>query len=160
MRFRNIFSRDEIWPEARYIVIEHQTPQYLWQRRHQQHENGALELVAVTFVPDEPAALLSRLDALGAVIVSHTQEGVSARLPGRGLLHVVQPEAFADAFGHAPGPRPAMHALTVAFADLARTLALLESRRIAVQRRGEEYWVGPEQTNGFVMQLVQQKEVQ
>ena len=28
MRFRNIFSRDEIWPEARYLVIEHQTPEF------------------------------------------------------------------------------------------------------------------------------------
>ena len=35
MRFRNIFSRDDVWPEARYLVIEHQTPEFLWQPRYQ-----------------------------------------------------------------------------------------------------------------------------
>ena len=60
MRFRNIFSRDESWTEARYIVIEHQTPEYLWQPRYQPHPNGACELVAVTFVADDPTTLTSR----------------------------------------------------------------------------------------------------
>ena len=44
MRFRNIFSRDEAYPEGRYIVLEHQTPEYLWQPRYQTHANGALAL--------------------------------------------------------------------------------------------------------------------
>lgn len=44
MRFRNIFSRDAEWPETRYLVFEHETPEYLWQPRYQRHDNGACEL--------------------------------------------------------------------------------------------------------------------
>ena len=50
MRFRNIFSRDESYPEGRYIVLEHQTPEYLWQPRYQAHPNGALALEAAPII--------------------------------------------------------------------------------------------------------------
>src|SRR5690606_30530178 len=41
IRFRNIFSRDERFPEGRWIVIEHCTPELIWQERYLDHANGA-----------------------------------------------------------------------------------------------------------------------
>ena len=153
MRFRNIFSRDEVWPEARYLVIEHQTPDYLWQPRYQQHENGACDLVAVTFVADDPSTLMPRLKALGAEGVTRDVGGLSARLPGRGTVHVMHSDAWAEAYGHPL--HSGLHAMTVSFHDLDRALALLASRGVGVGSSPRGAWIAPHDTNGFVMHLIQ-----
>lgn len=152
MRFRNIFSRDDAWPEARYLVIEHQTPEFLWQPRYQRHENGACDLVAVTFVADEPSTLIPRLDALGADVFAGDADCISARLPGRGTVHILSSNAFAGEYGYAP--HSGMHAITVSFENLAQALAFFKSRGVAVGTSHHGPWIGPEDANGFVMQLV------
>lgn len=154
MRFRNIFSRDEVWPEARYIVIEHQTPEYLWQSRYQHHENGARDLLAVTLVADDPSTLASRLHAFGCN-VSEQSSGISATLPGYGTLNVMRVDAFADAYGHQPAARSGMHAMTIAFDDVAAAIDLMKARGTAVKTSPQGHWIGPNHTNGFVMHLAQ-----
>ncbi|MCW5605463.1 MAG: VOC family protein, partial [Burkholderiales bacterium] len=94
MRFRNIFSRDEAWPEARYLLIEHQTPDYVWQTRYQNHENGACDLVAVTLATENPRTLVPRVQALGATITAQNADTVSAMLPGSGLVHVMRSDEY------------------------------------------------------------------
>ena len=158
MRFRNIFSRDAEWPETRYLVIEHQTPEYLWQPRYQRHDNGACELVAVTFVADDPSTLLPRMRALGAQEYVQSAGGVSASLPGSGTLHVMRADAYAEAYGYAPSLRSGMHAMTVSFSGLGRTLDLLAKRGVAVASLPHGHWIAPCDTNGFVMQLVEAEE--
>jgi len=135
MRFRNIFSRDADCPEARYIVIEHQTPELLWQPELMEHENGAYGLEAALMVADDPA-VAQRLEALDGVV-----EPIGVR-------------AFAERFGRSP-PAPCLGAITISFVDLAHALRLLAGRGIAVQRNGEDVWVRPEDCNGFVMRLVE-----
>lgn len=153
MRFRNIFSRDELWPEARYLVIEHQTPDFLWQPRYQGHENGACELVAVTFVADDPSTLMPRLGALGAAIVSIDDAAIRAQLPGSGSINIMSGTRFTETYGYAP--RSLLQAITVSFSDLERTLALLKSRGVAVTASREGQWIAPCDANGFVMHLIQ-----
>lgn len=152
MRFRNIFSRDEVWPEARYLVIEHQTPEYLWQPRYQRHANGACDLVAVTFVADDPSVLVPRLNALGADVIAQDDACISAKLPGRGALRVMCSNAFAEAYGHAP--HAGMQAITVSFHDLGHALELCKSRGVMVGTSRYGRWIGPRDANGFVMHLV------
>ena len=134
MRFRNIFSRDAMCPEGRYILIEHQTPQYLWQPRYLAHENGAKALVDVTVVADDPA-IAARLQALG------------------GIPALATTAAFAARFGWAP-PAPAFAAVTIAFADLDRAARLMEARGIGLRRSGPDLWAAPADTNGFVMRMI------
>jgi len=134
MRFRNIFSRDAMCPEGRYIVIEHQTPQYLWQPKYLSHENGAKALVDVTVVADDPA-VAGRLQAL---------EGIPA---------LATPAAFAARYGWTP-PAPAFAAITVSFADLDRAVRVMENRGIALRRAGPYLWAEPADTNGFVLRMV------
>jgi hypothetical protein len=153
MRFRNIFSRDDVWPEARYLVIEHQTPEFLWQPRYQRHENGARDLVAVTLVADEPAVLVPRLEALGAAISAQDDASISAQLPGRGSIDVMSSTLFAETYGYAP--RAGLQAITVSFGDLQQTLALFKSRDVAVTTSRDGQWLAPCDANGFVLHLVQ-----
>jgi hypothetical protein len=154
MHFRNIFSRDEVWPEARYLVIEHQTPQFLWQPRYQQHENGARDLVAVTFIAAQPETLAARMRAFGAEIVQRDAGGFTAKLPGRGAVHAMRSAAFAETYG-IDAAHSGMHALTVSFADLDRAVDLLESHGITVASSARGRWIAPTDANGFVMHLVQ-----
>ncbi len=153
MRFRNIFSRDDAWPEARYLVIEHQTPEFVWQPRYQRHENGACDLVAVTFVADDPSALIPRLDALGADVIAQDGICINAKLPGRGTVHIVRSGAFAEVYGHAR--QSGMQAITVSFRNLGHALALFKSRGVTVGTSQYGKWIGPRDSNGFVMHLVE-----
>lgn len=153
MRFRNIFSRDDIWPEARYLVIEHQTPEFLWQPRYQRHANGAIDLVAVTFVADDPSTLIPRLTALGAALVTENGATISAQLPGRGSINIMSSTLFAQTYGYAP--HSGLQAITVSFSDLEQTLTLYKSRGVAVTTSRDGQWIAPRDANGFVLHLVQ-----
>jgi len=135
MRFRNIFSRDAECPEARYIVIEHQTPELLWQPELMDHENGAYGLEEAIIVADDPQ-VARRIEALD------------------GVAKVVGVRAFADRFGWSP-PAPCLAAVTISFVDLARALQLLDQRGVRVQRTGQDAWLRPEDCNGFVMRLIE-----
>jgi hypothetical protein len=135
MRFRNIFSRDAQCPEGRYIVIEHQTPELLWQEELLEHENGAVGLEAVIVVTDDDA-VARRVHALDSIPRHMT------------------PAEFFGRFHHLP-PAPSFAAITIAFTDLARTLALLQTRGVVVKQQGEDVWLAPEYTNGFVMRMIQ-----
>ena len=153
MRFRNIFSRDDSWPEARYLVIEHQTPEFLWQPRYQRHPNGACDLMAVTFVADDPFMLIPRLTALGAAPVTGKGATISARLPGRGSINIVGSALFEETYGYTA--RAGLQAITVSFSDLEQTLALFKSRSVAVTTSREGLWIASRDANGFVLHLVQ-----
>lgn len=135
MRFRNIFSRDADCPEGRYIVIEHQTPELLWQEELMTHENGAVALTEAVVVGDD-AALAARVRGLAAI----------PRLMGA--------REFATRYGVTP-PAPGFAAITVAFADLERALRLFEARGFAVCGGGDQRWLAPPDTNGYVMRLAQ-----
>ena len=122
MRFRNIFSRDAQCPEGRYIVIEHQTPEYLWQLELMRHENGAVALEEAMVVADDPA-VAGRIGALG------------------GLAAVQDSAAFSTRFGWSP-PAPAFAGVTVSFAALDEAARMMENRGIKLRRNGADLWVG------------------
>lgn len=135
MRFRNIFSRDADCPEGRYIVIEHQTPELLWQDELMTHENGAVALTEAVVVGDD-AALAGRVRGLDAI------------------PQLMSTSTFAERYGWTPSV-PGFAAITIAFADLDRALQLLQARGIPVRRNGAELWLPPAETNGYVMRLAQ-----
>ena len=135
MRFRNIFSRDAECPEGRYIVIEHQTPELLWQPELMGHENGAVGLEEVIIVADDPR-VAARAQAL---------DGVPK------LMGAAQ---FSTKFGFS-APDPSFAAITVSFRDLGRAIGLLRSRGLVVRQKGSTAWLDPGHTNGFIMCLVE-----
>ncbi|MBC7779495.1 MAG: VOC family protein [Proteobacteria bacterium] len=139
LRFRNIFSRDVDCPEARYILIEHQTPELLWQRRYLTHENSALSLHDVTLVTEDCTELAGRIGALGAA-------------PG---ITIVDAAAFTRQYGYRPQRLPGLHALGVGVRDLRLALGLLAARGIPVTRSEKAVWIAPQYTGGFVLRMLQ-----
>lgn len=158
LRFRVIFSSDEHYPEGRFVVIEHQTPESLWQRRFMQHPNGALALTGVAVVAVDPESSAARIAALTGVAARRPGDGVFEFEPGGGgkitVLHV---NAVAARFpGQLPPVLPAFFGATVAFADLAHARRLIEQNGVKVHESPQgPPWVAPPDTNGLVLCLEQ-----
>jgi hypothetical protein len=156
MRFRNIFSRDESYPEGRYIVLEHQTPDYLWQPRYQAHPNGALALEAALVCADDAHAQAARLEPILGVAPSKGENGALIFHPPQGgtiELHGVA--SFEARYGWRPQALPAFAGVEVRFADRVQAATLMGENGIPVEYQGDEWFVAPQYTNGFILRLGQ-----
>ncbi len=154
MRFRNIFSRDEAYPEGRYIVLEHQTPEYLWQPRYQTHPNGALALEAALVCADDVPAQRKRIETVTGVSAAEDGNGVLRIAPaGGGVIELFDAVTFEKRYGWLPAALPCFAGVEVRFADRARAASLMEDNGVPVQRRGGEWFVAPADTNGFILRL-------
>ena len=156
MRFRNIFSRDEAYPEGRYIVLEHQTPEYLWQPRFQTHPNGALALETAMVCAEDLPGQRARLETVVGLPPTNGAEGVLRFTPpGGGSVELHSAQVFESRFGWRPRALPCFAGAEVRFASRAHAAKLMEDNGIPVQRRGEEWFVAPGNTNGFILRLSQ-----
>jgi hypothetical protein len=134
IRFRNIFSRDELCPEGRWIVIEHCTPELLWQDRYLEHANGAKALEEVTLVGS--GDLIERITSFAPLTVT-----------------VSSPDEFLKLYGWLPPSLPAFGSVTVRFADREVAATLMEASGAKVRRMQQGWFVGPEDSGGFVLKL-------
>ena len=156
MGFRNIFSRDESHPEGRYIVLEHQTPDYLWQPRYQNHPNGALALEAALLCADDVPAQRVRLETLLGAPPSQCADGVLRfSPPGGGRIDLRGVDGFGARYGWQPPALPCFAGVEVRFADRTHAARLMEDNGVCVQRRGGEWFIAPGSTNGFVLGITQ-----
>jgi hypothetical protein len=154
MRFRNIFSRDEAYPEGRYIILEHQTPEYLWQPRYQTHPNGAVALEAALVFAENVEEQSARLETLIGQPPVRGNDGVMRFSPaGGGSLEIHSSAGFASRFGWAPSAAPCFAGAAVRFAHRERAARRMEDNGIPVQKQGEDWFVLPEHTNGFILRL-------
>lgn len=62
--FNNIVLDAEAFPEARLILIEHRTPEVLWQDHLARHDNGAIALAAVIICADNLPETVARFTPL------------------------------------------------------------------------------------------------
>ena len=156
MRFRNIFSRDEAYPEGRYIVLEHQTPEYLWQPRYQTHPNGAIALEAALVCAEDVPAQGKRLETVTGARAIEGADGVLRLAPaGGGVIELHGARGFEARYGWRPPALPAFAGAEVRFASRTRAANHMEDNGIPVQRRGEEWFIAPADTNGFILRLTQ-----
>lgn len=154
MRFRNIFSRDEAYPEGRYIVLEHQTPEYLWQPRYQVHPNGALALEAALACAEDVPAQRKRLETVTGVPAAEGADGVLRfSPPGGGTIELHGAKGFEARYGWRPQVLPCFVGVEVRFADRVHAAKLMEDNGAPVQRRGGDWFVAPAGTNGFILRL-------
>jgi hypothetical protein len=81
-------------PEGRLQLIEHHTPELLWQERWMNHPNHAVALEAAILVVDSPADTAARLSRLtGGVLEPDPAGGLT--LPFRqGRLRILPPDAL------------------------------------------------------------------
>ncbi len=150
-RFRNIFSQDDQYPEGRFIVIEHQTPEVIWQPTLMTHPNGAVAFDEVIFCGD--ASTVQRIAAITGVPAA---EGGFA-LPGGGKVTVLDEPAFASRFeGATPREVPCAAAVVVAVDALSKLRACLAMADITPKKSSDDLlWVPAEEANGGIIAFKQ-----
>ena len=152
--FRNIFSQDDRYPEGRIIVIEHQTPEVIWQDALMSHPNGAIAFEEVVFCADPPAFTARRLAGITGVAANQGR----FELPGGGSTTVLDRAAFNARFPGAalPPALPAAAAVIIGVADLAHTRAFLRAVNVDVNAaKSDTIWVPADAANGGVIAFTQ-----
>ncbi len=156
-KFRNIFSQDAHFPEGRYIVIEHQTPEVIWQEELMVQPNGAKSFSELIFCADGQSGMLDRL----ARISGEKSRGAEGRevleLSGGGRLSVINATGFAARYPGAPEPsQPAVAAAVIGVESLERLVDILEENSVRFHRSDRDsLWVGPEDANGAIIEFIE-----
>ncbi len=150
-RFRNIFSQDDRYPEGRFIVIEHQTPDVIWQPPLMTHPNGAVAFDEAVFCGGESTA--ARIEGITGVVA---QEG-QCLLPGGGVATVLDEAGFAARFQGAAQPHaPCAAAAVVSVDALGKVRACLENAGITPNQGADgTIWVPAEMANGGIIAFKQ-----
>lgn len=152
MKFRNIFSRDEFYPEGRLIVIEHQTPEILWQDDLITHPNGAIGLEAMYLVAGDDGATSARMQAVAGIAANDGR----IDLPGGGIIEILDPKQFGARFPGVTSPRlPWIAGCVVSVEDLTATRRLLAENSVPLTESDGRVWIAPEFANGGVLELIQ-----
>jgi len=154
MRFRNIFSRDDAFPEGRFIVIEHQTPELIWQEQLMEHPNGAVALEDVQFFAHDPMPTVRRITALTGVEPGAGADGaLRFKLAASGAVEVLSPRAFAERFVGAPAPAsPSVAACTITVRRVDAARRMIETGGIGTETRADNaFSVAATDSNGIIL---------
>lgn len=148
-RFRNIFSQDALFPEGRFIVIEHQTPEVIWQPALMAHPNGAVSFEEVVFCAEPGSPTQGRLEA----IIGAEADGGHVALPGGGVATILSPADYAARFDGAAAPDlPCAAAVVIGVDDMAKPAACLEKSGITSKRSSDgTLFVSADDANGGIV---------
>lgn len=155
-RFRNIFSQDDRYPEGRFIIIEHQTPEVIWQPDLMVHPNTAVRLAELRFFASDPGPTVDRLRAITGETAAVVDDGTFVfRFPDGSSLSVLDREAVNRCY---PGlealPDPAVVAAVIEVADLSAAGEILAGNGVTVHALGGgAFRVSPEAGNGGVLEF-------
>ncbi|MCA1953253.1 MAG: VOC family protein [Hyphomicrobiales bacterium] len=130
LAFSLAFAADPAMPECGFFTCQQRRPENFWSKAAQAHPNGALGLVRVTLVSENPSDQHIFLAALtGNREMRATSSGIEIAA-GAGVIEVTSPEGFAFRYGAAAGPAAPR------FAGFEIALAGLEALRAAAGAAG------------------------
>jgi hypothetical protein len=144
-------------PEALVCVVEHETPELVFQPEVTAHPNGAIALEGATLVVAAPEALAARHEALTGARARGTAGRLRLDL-GTEWLEIVTPAEFARTH---PGPDarppalPWFALLRVRVRDLGVARAWFSAHGVATRETPDGVcWVPPAATGGAVVEFV------
>jgi catechol 2,3-dioxygenase-like lactoylglutathione lyase family enzyme len=131
MRARAMGFPPEANPEALVQIAQHLTPELVFQKRHQRHDNGATCIVEITVCGEDPASLAATYTRYTGHEAARDGDVLTLDL-GRSYVRVVAPDAVPDLI---PGAKPPAVPSLIGFsvtvaADLDATHALLAGRGV------------------------------
>lgn len=133
--FANAYLDRDAFPEARVFVIEHKTPEVIWQRHQLAHPNGAVGVVEAWLCGWDPEAVADRYARLAGTPPVAEAAGECVVALGRGRLRIMSRDAFAHRTGGLRPPAvPGMAGLTVAVRDLAQAEKLLRDNGLPMRK--------------------------
>jgi catechol 2,3-dioxygenase-like lactoylglutathione lyase family enzyme len=155
-RFRNIYLDTVAFPEALYIVIEHVTPDVLWQPALLSHPNGVRALAGVTLCVADIEEVSARMAAVTGVTAEDDEGGGIVFPLARGTVSIVGTETLGALYPGVTAPTlPYIAAHTFAVTDIAATRAVLAENGVAARDGADGgVWVRPEDAHGSVISLI------
>lgn len=138
-------------PEALVQIAQHLTPDLVFQRRYQRHDNGATGIVEITACAEDPEDLAATYSSYTGH--RYTRNGGVLTVPlGPSRVRVVPPDAVGGLIpGATPPAIPSLIGFTVAVADLDATRALLIDRAVPVEVLGDTVLVAATHAAGAVV---------
>ena len=156
--FRNIFSQDECFPEGRFILIEHQTPNVIWRPDLMTHPNGAVGLKALIFCSENPQPTRDRLTSMtGESSRGIAGGGETIPLPGGGDLTVIDRSSALTRYpGATINTGPHILGAVVEVENLSHVETILTDNAVVYQRAEDGgVWIDPQYANGGVIHFQQ-----
>jgi hypothetical protein len=138
-----------------FNVCQYRTLQHYLRPQWREHPNGAVSLVSVHCVEEQPRKAIGYFEKLFGKRAERESDGSLSITPGKVKLVVHAPAQFAAAFGIEP-PRPGGYAgYSINVEDLGRTTALLRARGIDFVDLGAAgAVVGPAAAHGNALRFV------
>jgi len=153
--FRNIYIDRGEYPEAQWLIIEHVTPQTLWQPHLMSHPNGALALDEVYIVSGTPERTAGRLAELCGQEAKFARNGFEIGL-ARGRAFIAARPVF-ESWGLLTPTSSAPHVVGfgVAVSSLAVTKKLLANNGVSFTESGGILQVLPPLTLGPIVRFLE-----
>jgi len=129
-RFRLLYIREGLFPEAELFFIQQLTPEVLWQPELLDQPNAVTLLESVTVCSEHPQETAGRFQETTGAHPDTSGEGFRFRL-ARGAVEIVDPAALAHRFNGARPPAvPCLAAVTFGVSDRGRTRRCLEENGV------------------------------
>jgi catechol 2,3-dioxygenase-like lactoylglutathione lyase family enzyme len=143
--FRIVGLPPGTFPEAKLFLIEHVTPDALWQPALLPQPNGVTALACAVLCVASPTETRKRLQR----IIGRADLALA-----RGAVEVLDPAGLSARYGVSPRTIPMGAVARFAVSDLAATAAYLRRQGVAAQERPDRLWVGPDAAEGAIVEFV------
>lgn len=137
------------FPEAKLFLIEHATPEVLWQPALLEQPNGVTGLEGAVLCVTSPAETRRRLSR----ILDREDAGGRFTL-ARGTIEVIDRQEFAARYGGEPRALPMVAAARFTVSDIAATARDLRGKGVPPRESGGRIWIGPETAEGAILEFV------
>jgi hypothetical protein len=153
-RFRWFMLEAAATPEALLCVVEHRTPELVFQPAVQRHPNGARVLAGVTIVLDDPHGAAHRYAQL--LGVDPVLDAAGCAFDGAdGSVDLLTPAAWRERYAGSPPPHvPGVAAVRIAAGPRVDLAERLERAGKRVHRAGERTWLDAADGGGVVVEFV------
>lgn len=143
-RFLNMYADPAIYPEAKFIVIEHVTPEVLWQEHFLDHPNGALALTEVYICSASPNETLEKIGAITGSAISGDTVPLN---PGK--VFVFDPAHIRERIPDcADLPVPFVAGFGIGVQNIDETRSYLNRQDVRLTATENRLWVSPDDTCG------------
>jgi catechol 2,3-dioxygenase-like lactoylglutathione lyase family enzyme len=135
--------------EAKLFLIEHATPEALWQRALLDQPNGITGLAGAVLCVASPAETRQRLSRILG------RESVGGRFTlARGTIEVIDRQEFSARYGAEPRAVPMVAAARFTVSDDDATARYLRGKGVPFHEKDGRLWIGPEAAEGAIIEFV------
>ena len=135
--------------EAKLFLIEHATPEVLWQPALLEQPNGVTGLAGAVLCVASPAETRQKLSR----ILGREDAGGRFTL-ARGTLEIIDRREFSTRYGVEPRAVPMVAAARFTVGDTAATARYLRGQGVSFQEGGGRLWIGPEAAEGAIVEFL------